>query len=548
MKRVIVFAMQLIFVLAAIGVRADQNTDQPKFLPDKIVVVMGDNSDPISIGYSENGYAISGIDAIDGACREYGISEIKPFYGGNLRKPCLAETLEKFYVFTLSDGADLLAAISVLNSVSDIKYAEPVSIAIPSYEPNDPFLGLQWYFGHTHTFEAWDIVRGDTTRHSIIAIIDTGVDWEHEDIAPNVWVNQVEDINHNGIFDTGDNNGIDDDDNGFIDDVVGWDFGANDNDPSEDALIHGTAVASVASEATDNGILGAGMGYSSRLMCTKGADQSGYIDMSALLAGVIYAADNGAQIINCSFYWSIYHQSEQDIIDAVWAEDALVIAAAGGNGEGVPNYPSAYNHVMAVTALDRFDHKASFGPYGSWIDIAAPGIEIQAIYGDQYITYNGTSFSTALVSGLAGLARTAFPNYTNDQIQQQIEESADNIDDLNPGFEGMLGAGRINAYNCVAQTYIEEDYTVLPSSLNLKVSPNPFNPSTTISYSLSESGEIKLEIFNVLGQRIEFLYSGRQSAGTHNITWDASAFPSGVYFARLEAGGNSENMKMVLLK
>ncbi|MEE9553913.1 MAG: S8/S53 family peptidase [candidate division Zixibacteria bacterium] len=527
-------------------VAIDAFPDGTKYITDKFVVVTEDNLPPLIVNVNRHDETFTGVESIDRLCGELGIERVESFYKGVLRKPNLKKTLDRIYIFTLSDVSVFSTTIKAFNDIAEIKSAEFMTIPEFHYEPNDPFLFQQWYLPHTQTLEAWDIVRGDTTRHSIIAIIDTGVDWDHDDLQPNIWVNDLEDLNGNGVFDSGDNNYIDDDDNGFIDDVIGWDFGDNDNDPSEDALLHGSAVASVASEATDNDILGAGIGFSSRLMPVKAANSDGSFPID-VWNGVIYAADNGAQIINCSWGTTFYNQFEQDIINAVWAEDVLVIASAGANGD-TPAYPAAYDNVIAVTATDQDDRKPYFAGYGEWVDISAPGIDILVISGNDYEFHNGTSYSTAMVSGLAALVRAWYPDYSNYETENLIKDSAEPIDHLNPGYQGMLGAGRINAYNCFETTGNDNYQYKLPGMTYLRTYPNPFNPSATIDYGLVESILITLSIYNLLGQRITTVFEGVQNAGEHTITWDASAFPSGVYFARLEAEGRTENVKMIMLK
>jgi hypothetical protein len=518
--------------------------DGTRYLSDKIVVVEKTGVPSFITGEMRDGYAHTGIESVDGICEEHNIVSVEPLYRGILRKSALSRAVSRIFVFTVGDGVDPFQVIPVLQRDPSIRTAEPYIVPELHYEPNDPYLFQQWYFPHTQTIEAWDIVRGDTTRHSIIAIIDTGIDREHEDLGPNIWINDLEDINGNGVFDPGDINYVDDDGNGFVDDVAGWDFGDGDNDPSEDQL-HGSAVASVASEATDNEILGAGMGFSARLMALKANSSSGAWNGYECM---IYAADNGAQVINCSWGMSFYSQYEQDIINAVWAEDVLVIASAGANSNDDPEYPAAYDHVMAVTATDQNDHKAYFAGFGEWVDICAPGIEIKVISGDEYQTHNGTSYSCAMASGLAALVRAWYPDYSNDEAENLIKESAEPIDHLNPGYEGMLGSGRINAYNCFETTGIDDLADTTPSSIDLRSSPNPFNASTSILYSLPESRYITVDIYNLLGQRVVTIYEGVQEAGEHPVVWDASAFRSGVYFARLEAGGRSKTVKMVLLR
>ena len=413
-----------------------------------------------------------------------------------------------------------------------------------SHDPNDPLAYEQWHLAHTRTLEAWDTIRGDTTRHSIIGIIDTGINYEHIDLASNIWVNEIEDLNHNGTLDPEDINNIDDDDNGFVDDVIGWDFADNDNDPMED-LLHGTGVAGCASEVTDNGILGAGIGFSTRLMCLKAINVQGQ-----LIDGyqpMIYAAENGAQIVNCSWGTLNFSQAEQNIINVVWEEDVLIIASAGGFHNQQEMYPAAYNHVMAVAATDQYDHLASFSSYGEWVDICAPGVNIHTTWGDNFTVLSGTSFASPMVAGLAGLLRAWYTGFTNDEIQQLIEDSADSIDHLNPGFEGMLGAGRINAETCI-MTGIDSQQTI-PTRFSLMQNyPNPFNTSTVIRYKLPKPTNITLDIYDILGRKVETLKDEYQPAGYHQAIWQADGFSSGVYFYKLTAGEYVKSKKMVLLK
>jgi len=352
-------------------------------------------------------------------------------------------------------------------------------------------------------------------------------------------------LNDNGILDDDDINDFDDDGNGYIDDVVGWDHGENDNDPHEDALIHGTPVASCASAATDNAVGIAAPGFSARIMGLKGVDDNGAA--VAFWQSFIYARDNGAHIINCSWAIPIYSPSQQAIVNAAHASGALIIASAAATMDTVPSYPCGYENVMAVTSTDQTDHKAYCADYGAWVDISAPGIDIIAVISDSYNLYSGTSFSSALVSGIAGLIWAQYPWLSNNELQQLIEDSADPIDHLNPGYEGLLGAGRINAFNCIV-TGIETD-PITPKSFSLSQNyPNPFNASTTISYTLYGQSNVTIEIYDILGRRLENIDMSTKSGGEHQITWDSGDQPSGVYFYRINAGEYNETKKMVLLR
>ena len=517
-----------------------------KYVDNIIVVTNRLEAPPYQTGISSDGYAVTGVSSVDWLCRKFKVVKVEPFYNGTLRKTALIREVSKIYLFTFADGINPLSIIKQFNDDPNIEMAEPYVISEPLYEPNDPYLDQQWHLGHTHVLEAWDMVRGDTTRHSIIAIVDNGVNWNHIDLSENIWVNEQEDLNSNGTIDDDDLNGIDDDGNGFIDDVVGWDFGQDDNYPMPDTSLHGTGVAGCASEVTDNGVLGAGMGFSARIMCVKGRLWSREIEY--YYQGMIYAADNGAQIINCSWATDIYAQYQQNIINVIWEEDVLIIAGAGNGGNDQEKYPAAYEHVMAAAGTDQDDVIANFSSYGTWVDICAPAVDIWKTSGDDdYEVGSGTSYASPLTAGLAALLRTHFPDFSNDEIEQLIEVSADPIDHLNPDYEGLLGAGRINAMTSV-MTAIEEGGEK-PSEFSLSQNyPNPFNAMTVIRYSLPEPSDVVIEIYDILGRRVETLVNEEQPAGYHQIIWDAEDASSGMYFYRIQAGDYIDTRKMLLIK
>jgi hypothetical protein len=513
--------------------------DGARYIADKIVVSKADHSPDFAVYRNAGDFAVTGMASVDRICVSYGVVQVEPFYPGKIRNEILAREISGIYIFTLSDNSCLRSAIGALSGDPHIKYAEYYTIPEPCYTPNDPMFSLQWFLPHIQAPAAWDIIRGDTTRHSIIAIVDTGVDWDNPDITPNAWINAGEDLNGNNTFDGGDINGIDDDGNDYIDDVIGWDFGSNDNDPSEDALLHGTSVASCASPATDNGIGTSGLGFSARIMCVKAADHNG--NFVTPYQCMIYASDNGAHVLNCSWATPQYSQAEQDIINAVYDAGSLIIAAAAATSDTIAAYPCGYDHVMAVTTTDDQDHKAYFADYGSWVDVCAPGVNMWVIAGSGYTYMTGTSFSTALASGLAGLVWANFPEFTNEEIELTIENGCDSIDHLNPYYAGMLGAGRINAFNCVNMTGIENAPEAPDKYVIISAYPNPFNAACRIT--VSDTNIELVEIYDITGRLVE-----RLEVNGGEAVWNAADQTSGVYFARAGAGGYSRNIKIVLLR
>ncbi|HVO74611.1 MAG TPA: S8 family serine peptidase, partial [Ignavibacteriaceae bacterium] len=342
------------------------------------------------------------------------------------------------------DPAEISARLKKLD---EVEWAEPKYIyKTEAYTPNDP-INLQANLVKIHAAEAWDISKGDT--NVIISIVDTGIDWDHPDLAANIWINRKEIPN----------NGRDDDNNGYVDDYRGWDFGGltgtPDNNPMEDSAYHGTHVAGIASAVTDNSIGIASIGFRCRLMAVKTTrDDLRGSDNTPLIAygfeGIQYAAENGAKIINCSWGGEAFSQLGQDVVNFAISKGALVVAAAGNESSSNLFYPASYSGVLAVASTENDDRKSFFSNYGSWIDVTAPGSSIYSTWmNDTYAYLSGTSMSSPLAAGLAGLVAARFPGYSPLQIAEQIRVTSDNIYALNPLYDFQLGNGRINAFNAL---------------------------------------------------------------------------------------------------
>lgn len=515
-----------------------------KYLADRLIVVCEYGSPLLITGESQSNIAVSGIESIDLLCRKYDVTRIEPFYPGKLRHPALIREVSRMYIFYFAEPTDVLALIPDFSADSHIDFAERYDIPEPCYVPNDPDISDQWYLEHTDAYLAWDTVRGDTTKNAIIAIVDTGVYWDHPDLAANIWINSAEDVNQNGVFDSGDNDGIDADSNGYIDDVIGWDLGVNDNNPAEEEPYHGTAVAGTASEVTNNGIDGASIGYSARLMCVKASNHQNQLTMC--YQGIVYAADQGANIINCSWGNMSYQQSSQNILNAVYEEGVLVVAGAGGHGDTTRTYPGGYDHVIAVGATDQTDHITQFSGRGDWVDIYAPGIDILTTWGQSsQTTFSGTSFSAPMVCGLAALIKCWYPEYSPDDIEETIKSSANSIGYINPSYSYAI---RLNCNNWLL-TGIEESPTIEPKLFTLLQNyPNPFNSQTEIRFDLVSESDVSISLFDISGRRVLEHPCGVLNAGFHSIRIDGKGMASGVYFYRLQSAGISAVRKCLLLK
>jgi len=365
-----------------------------------------------------------------------------------------------------------------------VEYAEPVFIYDLDVMPNDPRTGDQKHLDIVKLAEAWNVSKG--SKNVVIGIIDTGVDWDHEDLAANIWVNQGEDVNGDGQITAADDNNIDDDGNGFIDDYRGWDFVETekypgitpptndedgtvaDNDPT-DVEGHGTHCAGIASAVTDNGVGIAGTGWNCTIMPIRSGykiiDEQGFQTGSIAWGyeGVKYAADNGADIISLSWGGGGASFFGRDAIDYAYNKGVLIIAAAGNGGAYEKHYPSSYDHVVSVAATRHWiDKKATFSSYHETVDICAPGDAIYSTYPNSaYAEISGTSMSSPMVAGVAGLVKALHPEWTHDRVAMQLLETADNIDDDNSDLLGWLGSGRVNAYRAVTEALIHfVNYTV----------------------------------------------------------------------------------------
>jgi hypothetical protein len=308
--------------------------------------------------------------------------------------------------------------------------------------PNDPMYPQQWFYPIMSSPAAWDVARGSGV---VVAVVDNGTHWEHPDLLDNVWINPGDPTY----------NGVDDDGNGFVDDVRGWDFFDYDNNPKPEAPQggsvdhHGTHTAGLVAAVMNNNRGVVGMAPSCKLMPVRtGLGTSIYFG----LEGIIYAANNGADIISLSWGGNTFSSFEQDVVTDAAAQGSLIVAAAGNQGSMFPHYPAAYGGVLSVGATGPDDHRAGFSNYGTWVKVSAPGSSILSLGYNSYVVISGTSMSTPIVAGVAALVKSYHPAWSGAQVYNQILFTADPIDALNPGYAGMMGSGRVNAYRAVAET------------------------------------------------------------------------------------------------
>lgn len=331
-----------------------------------------------------------------------------------------------------------------LVSLGETEFVEKVPLVKTFYTPNDPQFGSQYNLATINATGAWNLSFGNPNVR--VAVVDDAVLTSHQDLAPSIWVNPGEVPG----------NGIDDDGNGYVDDVGGYDVADNDNNPmpplasaTSSVYTHGTHCAGIVGAATDNATGIASIGFGLKIIPVKcNNDATPGPSLPAAYDGVTYAISVLPEVMSLSWGGPAFSATNQLLMDVAYANDIIVVAAAGNSNVNTPMYPASYNHVISVAATDQSDVRASFSNYGATIDVCAPGVGILSTLAGNNADYgnlSGTSMACPLVAGLCGLMKSYNPAKTVDQIDSCLQATADNIDLQNPSFIGQLGAGRVNA-------------------------------------------------------------------------------------------------------
>jgi thermitase len=306
------------------------------------------------------------------------------------------------------------AKVKAYSANPRVAYAEPDFVVQALGNPDDPWFPNQWGMVKVQGPQAWDVTAGSPSIN--IAVLDTGVDLDHPDLASKI----ISNIN----FTT----------SPTADDVYG----------------HGTHVAGIAAAITNNGVGVAGLGYSASIMNVKVLGDNGQGYWSWIAQGIIWAADNGAEIINMSLGGSSGSSTAKAAVDYAWDRGVVVVAAAGNYGNSAPCYPAYYANCIAVAGTDSLGRLAGWSDYGAWVDVAAPGVNIvSTLINNGYGVMSGTSMASPHVAGLAALVFTVVTDVNgngrlNDEVRARIESTCDDI-----GVSG-IGSGQINAYKAVA--------------------------------------------------------------------------------------------------
>ena len=399
------------------------------------------------------------------------------------------QVLDRIFLIDFSNYEGIDDFIEKLSTKSELEYVEKAPFYRISHVPNDPDYATaanNWHLKKIWADTAWNISKGDT--NIVVAVIDNAIYVNHPDLVGKI---------HTAI-----------------------DLADGDNDPTPPvfatgtnmAWAHGTHTSGLVAAASNNGIGIPSLGYNIRLMAIKaGKDADGGQGASHTYEGVTYAADNGANVISMSLGGPYYFETMQLIVDYAYNKGVVIVAAAGNNGDGAEDqnninyigYPAACNHVIAVGATNGNDKKAGFSQFGTWIDVVAPGgyrndggildvVMNNSVYSLGYSNANGgytkmqgTSMSCPIVASLCGLMLSVDSNLTPDKLTHYLKLSCDNIESLQvAAHQGMVGAGRINAYK--ALTMVQDSMSTMVA--NFSANSTWTNPGTDIQFANQSIG------------------------------------------------------------
>ncbi|MCP4522297.1 MAG: S8 family serine peptidase [Cytophagales bacterium] len=418
--------------------------------------------------------------------------------------------------------------------------------------PNDTYFSRQYAFYNDGTFSlspakedadivmdlAWDIEQGDESI--IVAVLDAGAKLDHPEFSGRIWKNTQEIPN----------NGLDDDNNGYIDDVDGWDWANNDNDPTDDHG-HGTNVAGIIGANSDNDLGYAGVDWNCKLMICKVLDNNNSGFYSWWTSAIYYAVDNGADVINMSLGGSSFSQSMEDAIDYAHENGVVVVASMMNFNNGNNYYPAAYTNTIAVGSTNPNDERTapffwsttSGSNYGQHIDVVAPG---NYTYGLSYSSntnygsyWGGTSQSAPMVAGLSSLLLAQNPSRTPDEIRAIIRNTAEDqvgkpSEDIE-GFDIYHGYGRVNAHQALLQDKLTSTFTIKDSDAFVSLTNNQLLINSNIEYQT-------VSIHNLLGNEV---YKQEGNSSTINV----SNLQQGMYIISLvDANGKVVLREKVLKK
>jgi subtilisin family serine protease len=466
------------------------------------------------------------------------------------------------YILALDSSKSVKELIEDYKKTGLFKYVEPNYVGSGhgfQNTPNDTYFNRQWSHYNDGTFSAsnatsdadidtdlaWDITQGDPNL--IVAILDSGAKLDHPEFSGRIWVNTNEN-----------EDGSDTDSNNFVDDINGWDFVNNDNDPTDDHG-HGTNVGGIALASGNNNLGYAGVNWNSKIMICKILDEenSGYYSWWA--DAIYYAVDNGASVINMSVGGDGSSTLLEDAVNYAYDNNVPVVVSTG-NQNSVIQYPAQYANAFAIGSTNPDDtrsvpffwNETSGSNYGPELDFVAPGNYIYGLNNSSNTNYNyywgGTSQAAPHVAGLISLLLSVDSNLTVDEIRTILEEtSEDEVGDSEDtaGWDQYYGHGRINAFQALTHSSLSID-KFDGTNQNLIVYPNPTASGSNLKIFNLVNGENVITIYNMIGQKI---YKTSHSSLDNAAIINLPGLTTGNYILRINnTSKNKSTIKNLIIK
>lgn len=483
--RIFIALCLILLVFFSLNVIANRANNRDDYVQGEYIVKFkSDQNIDVGIGDLSSKHHIASAKKLVADVKETALSSNQKL---KMRMDAISrQGLDRIYLVSAPKFLDEQKLLRELKSDPNIEYAEPNYIVSIDAIPNDPSFSELYGLHNTGQFqflvdadidapEAWDTNTGN--RNVIVAVIDTGVDYTHEDLAANMWTNTNEVVN-----------GIDDDENGFIDDVKGWDFINHDNNPMDDNG-HGTHVSGTIGAVGNNGIGVVGVNWQVKIMPLKFGSANGFGTNADAISAIQYAILMGADIMSNSWGSGAFSQSLKDAVTAANNAGILFVAGAGNGNPGTDNdinafYPASYDvpNVISVAATDYNDAKAGFSNYGAnTVHLGAPGVNIYSTVPNNGYGYkSGTSMATPHVAGAAALLLSSNPALSQLDLKNKILIASDPIISM----QGKtISGGRLNVFN-----FFENDANAPAPITDIQVLSNTADSATLQWTAVGDDG------------------------------------------------------------
>lgn len=473
--------------------------------------------------------------ALQSIAQQYGVTHIESLTPKRLTKLAHPHPFTNLYKIHLT--GDPITAAKAYTQHATVAYAQPNHLFYPHATPNDPEYPNQYALANINWQTLQDALA-PVQKQIIVAILDSGIDFTHNDLKANIWQNASE---ANG------RPNIDDDGNGYIDDINGWDFTDaptipgfgdatdRDNDPSDESS-HGTNISGVIAAVANNNLGIVGVAPNAKLMPLRASASllagGSFLQEDDLAAGIVYAVENGAHIINMSWGGPESALVIRDALTYAAQQGLVLVAAAGNSGAPGLSYPAVNNNTIAVGATDRFHNLANFSSTGAAIDIVAPGLNVLTTQlNNSYTVRSGTSLAAPHVSGLAALILSRNPTLNAQQVRTLIQSTAKDLGA--PGSDNSFGAGLIDA------GALSNRISTFPPTAEI-LTPENENSATgnmTITASVTGNEITTFRLSYGMGHQPQswtVLTSGPPKENIQHI-WNTSGIADTVAIVRLEA-------------